>query len=117
MPQKSANDDFWFKLFLATKKFMRKDYLIGTHLLLDCMKIILVQKMLERDQIHHTNIHRFGYLEDIDTILALDKFILSDTNQIMDYLVSIANQYDSIMVQKDTAYQPKKSFLLTYLGI
>ena len=54
------SNDFWFMATVAITKVARNDLLIGTHLTLDLIRNCLVLKMIQRDQIKRTRIHRTG---------------------------------------------------------
>lgn len=112
----SEEDQFWFKLFLSAKKFMRDDYLIGTHLLLGRMQDLLVIQMRQRDAQKGTSIHRFGAQEPVHQLLKLDQLALLSKSQIKAYLLIIAQQFDHSMVALKDTYLPKRRHLAAYLG-
>lgn len=106
----------WFKLFLATKKLMRKDNLMGMHLLMDVMRTILEIQMQQRDQIKGTNFHRFGADEAVQQILHLDDLQLTDTQSITHYLKLIAQTLDEQLAEHSTDYTLKSQYLAQYLN-
>lgn len=106
---------FWFLIFLSAKKFMRNDNLIGTHLLLDNLKLLLEAEMMERDRLKKTNIHRFGEEENIDELLALSQLKLDGKNKIINYLNAVGEKYDQVMLKKVKDYELKTPYLLRYL--
>jgi predicted nucleotidyltransferase len=112
----STVDLFWWRLFLAAKKFKRKDFLIGGHLLLTCMQDILVLKMVERDHKKQTNIHRFGDQENIQNILGLTQFKLNNLPQIETYLLEIADTFDRMHLNQSNNYFARKSYLSTFIN-
>lgn len=116
MLKSSAVDVFWWRLFLATKKFKRKDFLIGGHLLLACMQDILVLKMVERDHKKQTNIHRFGDQENIQNILGLTQFKLDNLPQIETYLLEVADTFDRMHLNQSNSYFARKSYLAAFIN-
>lgn len=113
--QESVTQKFWFLLFLATKKFMRSDFLIGTHLLMDCMKMILVLEMQKRDRETGTNMHRFGGEEHVNEILNLDQFTLKNQSAIQVYLLWLANRFDDLYKNEDPAYIARYDYLVSFI--
>ena len=59
-------NNFWFIATQALGKLMRKDYLISCHLAHMLIQEALVLQMIMRDNEKGTNIHRYGYSEELD---------------------------------------------------
>jgi hypothetical protein len=97
----------WFKYFIAIKKFARKDNLVGMHLLMDLIKEYLVVEMIERDIKHRTNIHRFGYEEQLPDTVKLSYVDGSDKVQIFDYIKRLAYEYDKKLMSNIKGYISK----------
>lgn len=62
---------FWFIAVQALGKLLRRDYLIAAHLSHMLVMDTLVDQMVERDKMYHTNHHRWGYAEKLN-YLAVD---------------------------------------------
>lgn len=58
-------NDFWFKAVLAVTKIARDDRLIAAHLVLDCLRDVMVLAMVERDRSTGTSIHRSGGMGNV----------------------------------------------------
>lgn len=109
------SDNTWFKYFIAIKKFARNDHLIGMHLLMDLVKEYLVVEMIERDIKHGTNIHRFGYEEQLPAAIKLTHLDESNKRKIFDYIDSLAYEYDKILITNMKNYESKYAQVADYL--
>jgi len=107
---------FWFTHFLAAKKFMRNDYLIGTHLLLENLKRILELKMNERDLRKGTTMHRYGDQENIVEILGLQFLNFKDNKSIAEYMIRIGNRFDQYKHLESIDYMKRCDYLERYLN-
>ena len=58
-------NDIWFKAVLAVTKIARDDRLIAAHLVLDCMRDVMVMAMVERDLATGTTIHQSGGMGNV----------------------------------------------------
>ena len=63
--KENPGDSFWFIAIQALGKLLRRDYLIAAHLTHMLIMEGLVVQMTERDQLYHTNFHRYGYAEKL----------------------------------------------------
>ena len=59
-------DSFWFIAVQALGKLYRRDFLIADHLTHMLINETLVVQMVDRDNQHDTNIHRYGYAEELE---------------------------------------------------
>ena len=84
----------WFLLFECVKKFMRKDNLIGLHLLLDILREYLVLCMIRRDVELQTNIHRMGQSESLAASIQFDKLMYQHPFALLDYVGNLATEID-----------------------
>ncbi|MEO3946708.1 hypothetical protein [Gorillibacterium sp. CAU 1737] len=110
-----ASDETWFKYFIAIKKFVRQDHLIGLHLLLDLVREYLVVEMLERDKQHGTNIHRFGYGELLPSSLQLSSVDVSRKEELYAYMGRLACAYDAKLLANQEGYRSKAALVIAYL--
>lgn len=62
-------DRFWFVQVQALGKLYRNDFLIGDHLANININETLVQQMVLRDIKYGTNIHRYGYKEELEYLM------------------------------------------------
>lgn len=105
----------WFKYFIAIKKFARNDNLVGLHLLLDLIKEYLVVEMIERDIRHETNIHRFGYGEQLPNTIEMSLIDTSDKIKVFDFIANLANEYDKKLVSNMNGYKSRYEQVANYL--
>lgn len=61
-------NSFWFKGVVAIAKISRNDYLIAAHLALEMAQDCIVLQMMLRDREKGTNIHRFGWKENVEVL-------------------------------------------------
>ena len=105
----------WFKYMMVIKKFARRDNLIGMHLLLDLIRDYLVVKMVERDMRESTNIHRFGYAEQLPAAIKLARINESDTGRIFDYIAELARETDKKLEANVKDYRSRYQRLSAYI--
>lgn len=123
LPSAAGNSSFeayesttiWFKYFIAIKKFARNDHLIGLHLLLDLIKDYLVVEMIERDIRHGTNIHRFGYREQLPSTIEISLIDPSDPIKVFDYIAKLAYEYDKKLVSNVSGYKSRYRQVADYI--
>ena len=107
-------NSFWFTSILALSKLLRYDYLISDHLshmlLMECLAL----QMVDRDNLYHTNFHRYGYAEQIEykdtNISHCEKYLTNhdDTyNHIVRNLCKAAICYDNLVATSNTLYQKR----------
>lgn len=65
---KNMANNFWFKGVVAIAKISRGDYLISSHLALEMAQDCIVLQMMLRDREKGTNIHRFGWKENVEIL-------------------------------------------------
>ena len=111
----SQVDQIWFKFVAAIKKFARNDNLIGMHLLLDLVREYLVVEMIGRDVRHATNVHRFGYREELPDAIKLSRIDESDTGRIFDYIGALASAYDRKLMENIGNYTSRYRHISAYL--
>ncbi len=105
----------WFKYVGAIKRFCRNDNLIGMHLLLDLVREYLVLQMVERDNLHKTNIHRFGDDEHLPDAIKLSHIDESNKEQVLDYIAKLASEYDQKLVSMIEGYSSRYHLVLQYI--
>ena len=105
----------WFKYVGAIKRFCRNDNLIGMHLLLDLVRKYLVLEMVERDNRHKTNIHRFGDNEDIPDAIKLSHIDESDKERVLDYIAKLAYEYDQKLSSMIVGYTSRYHLVMEYI--
>lgn len=112
-------DATWFKYFIVIRKIMRNDNLIGLHLLLDLLREYLVLRMIERDRKYHSNIHRFGYSEQLPSDLDFERLQYHNKNECLKYIGRLAFYYDQLLGQCKPDYRTRylnfKMYLNRYL--
>lgn len=108
-------NEIWFKYFITIKKFVRRDHLIGFHLLFDLIREYLVIAMIERDEHYGTNIHRHGYAEQLPDRLKLAPLDSYDLMKILDYVDQLAKEYDGKLLTHIDNYQSKYSSIGKYI--
>lgn len=98
-PMKNINS-FWFIQIQALGKLYRKDYLIADHLANMNLNETLVQQMVLRDIKYGTNIHRYGYEEELSYLKNRGMCPIhtenSVFNEIADKLYCAALTYDAL---------------------
>lgn len=109
------SDNTWFKYFIAIKKFARNDNLIGLHLLLDLIRDYLVVGMIERDITHDTNVHRFGYEEQLPPNIRLSQLDITDKLGVFDFIAKLAYEYDKKLVCNVKGYVSRYSQVAKFL--
>lgn len=114
-------DWFWFVAVQALGKLMRKDYLIATHLANILINEGLHAQMIIRDHTYNTNIHRYGYAEELEFLSVIKNSKLPFTgtedetyNHIAEFLHSAVVSYDKLIPMLNGAYRSK---LPTYMKI
>jgi hypothetical protein len=106
----------WFKYLMTIKKFCRDDNLIGMHLLLDLVREYLVLRMVTRDNLHKTSIHRFGDNEHLPDSIKLSQIDDSDKEKILDYIARLAYEYDEQLVSMVEGYTSRYSLIQDYIN-
>lgn len=109
------SNNTWFKFLYAIKKFARNDHLIGLHLLLDLIRDYLVVEMIERDIIHGTNVHRFGYEEQLPPHIRLSQLDITDKLGVFDFIAKLAYEYDKKLVCNVKGYVSRYSQVTKFL--
>jgi hypothetical protein len=109
------SNNTWFKYFMAIKKFARNDNLIGLHLLLDLVRDYLVVVMIERDIRHGTNLHRFGFEEQLPIAIRLSQLDISDKRGIFDYIAKLAYEYDKKLMSNVKGYTSRYKQVANYV--
>lgn len=109
------SNNTWFKYFYAIKKFARNDNLIGLHLLLDLIRDYLVVGMIERDITHGTNVHRFGYEEQLPSNIRLSQLDVTDKLGVFDFIAKLAYEYDKKLVCNVKGYVSRYSQVAKFL--
>ncbi|MEL6624237.1 MAG: hypothetical protein AAFQ83_24005 [Bacteroidota bacterium] len=107
-PQEKV-DRIWYLFFFCAKKFLRRDPLIGMHLLCGLQQEYLVMEMEARDQIHQTNIHRWGYGEKLPSELFIQPTYLDKPSRIKHYLLTFAQLFDLRLSERYDDYQSRYS--------
>lgn len=107
-------DDFWFIAIQALGKLMRRDYLISSHLAHMLIQEGLVLQMILRDKEKNTNIHRYGYAEDLEYFAVLNNpeipyLKTSDItyNHIAGLLYSSVISFDRLYSLLDSSYKAR----------
>lgn len=114
-PDTGQIDPTWFRYIITIKKFCRNDNLIGMHLLLDLVREYLVLKMVERDSIHETNIHRFGDNEHLPDNIKLSQIDECDKEKILDYIARLAHEYDKQLASMIENYTGRYPLVKDYI--
>ena len=111
--------NFWFVAINALGKLMRKDYLISSHLAHMLIMEGLVIQMQLRDKEYETNIHRYGYAENLEYLEIFDKgvFGVANTedhtyNYITQMIYSALVTYEKLMPKLDKGYRCQLSNFL-----
>lgn len=108
-------DRIWLLYYECVKKFMRGDYLIGSHLLLELVRENLVLEMLERDRKMGTNIHRHGQQEPLFCLDPLLKLAGANDVDIVACIRSLGRRYDrklrDIVVNYESRLPPFEQYL------
>lgn len=107
-------DSFWFVTIQALGKLMRKDYLIADHLSYMLLMEGLVIQMVIRDNEYGTNIHRYGYGEQLDYLLVemadAEVFKVAGEevyNEIVTNLYRAAASYDRLAQKANPLYKSR----------
>ncbi|MDX1939606.1 MAG: hypothetical protein SFU99_03595 [Saprospiraceae bacterium] len=108
-------DQIWFLFFECVKKFMRNDHLIGLHLLLDLLRSYLVMKMLERDIIYNTNIHKIGYREKLPEEIEINRIDYMNKEKVLNYIEKLAIEFDKEFLKQHKEYQSRVGAFLKYM--
>jgi hypothetical protein len=111
------SDNTWFKYFIAIKKFARNDNLIGLHLLLDLVRDYLVVEMIERDIRHGTNIHTFGYAEQMPPNIDLSQLDIANKKAVFEYISKLAYAYDQKLKRNVKGYISRYTQISKYLEV
>lgn len=114
-------EQFWFVALQALGKLMRKDYLIADHLSHTLLMEGLVIQMQLRDNLYHTQCHRYGYADDIDYLnidLQLAQQFMSKSDAVYDriaeQLYRAVVSYDRLVKKSNLVYE---SLLNTFIEI
>lgn len=114
----STINRFWFISTMVLVKLGRFDNLIASHLALELCQLIIVVRMLIRDNAKGTNIHRFGDKEDVPLLHALRNlkdngdFSAKDTkNEILSILYTAAQNMDNMPELRDFGYERRSEKL------
>lgn len=105
----------WFVFYQCVKKFMRQDHLIGLHLLMRLVQEYLVIAMIERDQTYQTNIHRFGYREELESDIHPRHLNYMDKDAILDYINRLAFRYDEKLLHSLHDYSSRYAAFELYI--
>lgn len=104
----------WFVAVQAVGKLMRKDYLIADHLAYMLLMEGLVIQMVMRDNQYGTNIHRYGYGEQLDYLTvemtAAEAFKVADDkvyNEIVTHLYRGVVSYDDLAQKANPLYKSR----------
>lgn len=107
-------DTFWFVAIQALGKLMRKDYLIADHLAYMLLMEGLVIQMVMRDNQYGTNIHRYGYGEQLDYLMVemadAEAFKVADDevyNEIVTHLYRAVVSYDRLAQKANPLYKSR----------
>ncbi|MDP4093506.1 MAG: hypothetical protein Q8920_09110 [Bacillota bacterium] len=107
-------DNFWFIAVQALGKLMRKDYLISSHLAHMLIQEGLVLQMEMRDKEKNTNIHRYGYEEELEYLKVFndeDSAFARTPNETYNYisklLYSAVKSYDRLSYLIDNSYKQR----------
>lgn len=107
-------NSFWFTSIHALSKLLRHDYLISDHLSHMLIMECLVLQMVERDNQHQTNFHRYGYAEQLDyrnvNISHYERYLVKqdDTyNHIVHNLCKAVICYDNLVARSNSLYQKR----------
>lgn len=106
----------WFLFFQTVKKFMRRDNLIGLHLMLELVREYLVIEMIERDAAEGTNIHRFGKQEHLSPTISSLELPFETPAQNLKYLLKLANLFDQKWQKYLPDYQSRLSVFEQYVA-
>ncbi|MCJ8015333.1 hypothetical protein MUG84_27115 [Paenibacillus sp. KQZ6P-2] len=109
------SNNTWFKYFMAIKKFARNDNLIGLHLLLDLVRDFLVVELIERDIRYGTNIHRYGYGEQLPPNIEMSKLDITNQRAVFDYIDKLAYEYDKKLISNVKGYVSRYTHVANYL--
>ncbi|MDW3648787.1 MAG: hypothetical protein R8P61_17095 [Bacteroidia bacterium] len=105
----------WFLMFECVKKFMRKDNLIGLHLLLEILKEYLVLRMKARDVELQTNIHRIGQAESLAASIEFDKLHYQDKSSLLTYMANLSTEIDQALAHQHKSYLSRVEAFHGYL--
>lgn len=108
-------DDNWFRYYQCVKKYMRRDKLIGTHLLLELLQENLILKMIDRDKHMETNVHRYGYDEEISWMADLPALDLDNKLKLLDILIRLSQWYDQRLITRVTGYESRYKAFADYV--
>jgi hypothetical protein len=114
-PDEQRVSPTWFKYVVAIKKFCRDDNLIGMHLLLDLGREYLVLAMVERDNMHHTNVHRYGDNQRLPDAIKLSLVDESDPGRMRDYIAKLAFAYDHKLASMIEGYTSRYDTIMGYI--
>ena len=109
-------NQMWFLCYEGVKKFGRKDHLIGLHLLLELLQYYLELQMQARDIQYQTNVHRYGYAEELPANLSLKQLGSFQLSDLLDYIENLASAIDQILVQRFAEYESPLRHFLAYLN-
>lgn len=110
-------DELWFRMFECVKKFMRKDHLIGLHLLMGILQDYLVLQMQKRDQREGTSIHRKGFAERLPIDLELQQINYTDKDELLDYINRLAYYIDQELLVSTPGYFSRSQYLSRYISL
>lgn len=105
------SNEFWFITIQTLAKLLRRDHLIADHLSHMLIMEGLVLQMIERDEQHKTNFHRYGYSEELlflkSDISRYNRFLSTEDetyNHIATTLCKAVASYDHLMCRCNSIY-------------
>ncbi len=108
-------NEFWFISIQALGKLMRKDYLIADHLAYMLLMEGIVVQMVMRDNQYGTNVHRYGYGEELAYLnvdmKGAEVFKTKNDkvyNAIVEHLYAAVVSYDQLVQKVNPLYMSRK---------